>query len=151
MLFEGGRQGGNVAWPLEFTPEARRAEFLWIADTPEESEEIWAGFSGVYDYVDSKSAKPGAKVYALFSDPTTEIGGSLPIYLASHFYGAGKVYFQGSGEMWRLRSESDAYFDTYYTKLVRWVSEGRLLRDSTRGVMLVDNSKAMIDTIQFAF
>ena len=148
MLFEGGRQGGNVAWPLEFTPEARRAEFLWIADTPEESEEIWAGFSGVYDYVDSKSAKPGAKVYALFSDPTTEIGGSLPIYLASHFYGAGKVYFQGSGEMWRLRSESDAYFDTYYTKLVRWVSEGRLLRDSTRGVMLVDNSKAMIgDTI----
>ena len=67
MLFEGGRQGGNVAWPLEFTPEARRAEFLWIADTPEESEEIWAGFSGVYDYVDSKSAKPGAKVYALFS------------------------------------------------------------------------------------
>ena len=148
MLFEGGRQGGNVAWPLEFTPEARRAEFLWIADTPEESEEIWAGFSGVYDYVDSKSAKPGAKVYALFSDPTTEIGGSLPVYLASHFYGAGKVYFQGSGEMWRLRSESDAYFDTYYTKLVRWVSEGRLLRDSTRGVMLVDNSKAMIgDTI----
>ena len=31
---------------------------------------------------------------------------------------------------------------------MRWVSEGRLLRDSTRGVMLVDNSKAMIgDTI----
>lgn len=148
MLFEGGRQGGSVAWPLEFTPEARRAEFLWIADTPEESEEVWAEFSGVYDYVDSKSPKAGAKVYALFADPTTETGGSLPIYMASQFYGAGKVYFQGSGEMWRLRSESDAYFDTYYTKLVRWVSEGRLLRDSTRGVLLVDNNKAMIgDTI----
>lgn len=148
MLFEGGRQGGSVAWPLKFTPEARRAEFLWIAETPEESEDIWAKFSGVYDYVDSKSAKAGAKVYALFADPTTEIGGSLPIYLASQFYGAGKVYFQGSGEMWRLRAESDAYFDTYYTKLVRWVSEGRLLRDSTRGVLLVDNNKAMIgDTI----
>ena len=26
MLFEEGA-GGNVAWPLEFTPEARRAEF----------------------------------------------------------------------------------------------------------------------------
>ena len=87
-------------------------------------------------------------VYALFSDPTTD-GGSLPIYLTSHFYGAGKVYFQAGWR--RLRSESDAYFDTYYTKLVRWVSEGRLLRDSTRGVMLVDNSKAMIgDTISFA-
>ena len=148
MLFDGGRQGGSVAWPLKFTPEARRAEFLWVADTPEESEQVWAEFSGVYDYVDSKSPKAGAKVYALFADPTSEIGGSLPIYLASHFYGAGKVYFQGSGEMWRLRAESDAYFDTYYTKLVRWVSEGRLLRDSTRGVLLVDNNKAMIgDTI----
>lgn len=148
MLFEGGRQGGSVAWPLQFTPEARLAEFLWVAETPEDSEEIWAEFSGVYDYVDSKSAKAGAKVYALFADPTTETGGSLPIYLASQFYGAGKVYFQGSGEMWRLRAESDAYFDTYYTKLVRWVSEGRLLRDSTRGVLLVDNNKAMIgDTI----
>ena len=148
LLFDGGRQGGSVAWPLTFTAEARRAEFLWIADTPEESETVWSEFSGVYDYVDSKSAKAGAKVYALFSDPTTEIGGSLPIYLASQFYGAGKVYFQGSGEMWRLRAESDAYFDTYYTKLVRWVSEGRLLRDSTRGVLLIDNSKAMIgDTI----
>ncbi len=103
---------------------------------------------GVYDYVDAKSAKAGAKVYAYFSDPTTEVGGSLPVYLASQFYGAGRVYFQGSGEMWRLRGESDAYFDNYYTKLVRWVSEGRLLRDSTRGVLLVDSSKAMVgDTI----
>jgi hypothetical protein len=148
MLFDGGRQGGSVSWPLKFTPEARRAEFLQIAKTPEESETVWSEFSGVYDYVDSKSPKAGAKVYALFSDPTTEIGGALPIYLASQFYGAGKVYFQGSGEMWRLRAESDAYFDTYYTKLVRWISEGRLLRDSTRGVLLVDNAKAMIgDTI----
>ena len=147
-LFAGGRQGGEHSWPLKFTPEARRAEFLWIAETREESAFVWEEFSGVYDYIDSKTAKPGAKVYALFSDPTTEIGGSLPIYLASQFYGAGRVYFQGSGEMWRLRSESDAYFDTYYTKLVRWVSEGRLLRDSTRGVLLADTSKAMIgDTI----
>jgi len=143
-LLGGGRQGGENPWPLEFTPEARRAEFLWIADDPEESFDIWEQFGGVYDFVGVKSPKPGAKVYAHFSDPTTEIGGSLPVYLASHFYGAGRVYFQGSGEMWRLRGESDAYFDSYYTKLVRWVSEGRLLRDSTRGVLLVDSSRATI-------
>ncbi|WP_146601589.1 VWA domain-containing protein [Novipirellula aureliae] len=143
-LLGGGRQGGENPWPLEFTPEARRAEFLWIADDPAESFDIWEKFGGVFDFVGVKSPKPGAKVYAHFSDPTTEIGGSLPVYLASHFYGAGRVYFQGSGEMWRLRGESDAYFDSYYTKLVRWVSEGRLLRDSTRGVLLIDSSRAMI-------
>ncbi|MFG0262098.1 MAG: VWA domain-containing protein [Novipirellula sp. JB048] len=144
VLLSGGRQGGDNPWPLEFTAEARRAEFLWIAEDAQESFEIWQQFGGVYDFVGVKSAKPGAKVYANFSDPTTEIGGTKPVYLASHFYGAGRVYFQGSGEIWRLRGESDAYFDSYYTKLVRWVSEGRLMRDSTRGVLLVDSSRAMV-------
>lgn len=147
-LLAGGRQGGELPWPLKFTPEAARAEFLWIADEPERSFQIWEDFDGVYDYVDVKAPKPGTKVYAYFSDPTTEIGGSLPVFLASQFYGSGRVFFQASGEMWRLRGESDAYFQSYYTKLVRWISEGRLLRDSNRGVLLVDSSRAMVgDTI----
>ncbi|KAA1262446.1 hypothetical protein LF1_50100 [Rubripirellula obstinata] len=147
-LLSRGRQGGDTAWPIALTPEARRAEFLWIDETPESSFDVWENFSGVYDYTDSKSAKPGAKVYGYYSDPTTELGGSLPVYLASQFYGAGRVFFQGSGEMWRLRGESDAYFDSYYTKLIRWVSEGRLLRDSNRGILLLDSTRAMVgDTV----
>jgi hypothetical protein len=147
-LLGGGRQGGATPWPIQFTPEARRAEFLFIAEDPQESFEIWEDFGGVYDFVGTKTAKPGAKVYGYYSDPTSEVGGSLPIYFASQFYGAGRVYFQGSGEIWRLRGESDSYFDSYYTKLVRWVSGGRLLRDSNRGILLVDSTKAMVgDTI----
>jgi hypothetical protein len=148
LMAGSGREGGDAAWPLEFTPEARRAEFLWVTDDPATSFDAWESFGGIYDYVGVKAAKPVTKVYAYFSDPTTRISDSLPVYLASQFYGAGRVYFQGSGEMWRMRRESDAYFDNYYTKLVRWVSEGRLLRDSNRGVLLVDNARAMIgDTI----
>lgn len=147
-LLSGGRQGGDTAYDLEFTAEARRAEFLFIADDPQTSFDIWDSFGGVYDYVGVKDPKPGAKVYAYFSDPSTRVGDSLPVYLASQFYGAGRTYFQASGEMWRLRSESDAYFDSYYTKLIRWVSEGRLLRDSNRGVLMVDNPRAGVgDTI----
>ena len=143
-LLGGGRQGGSEAWPLKFTPEASQAEFLWVGDSPEESFEVWQEFGGFYDYVGVKSAKPGAKVYAYFSDPTTEVSGSLPIFMASQFYGAGRVFFQGSGEVWRLRAGGDRYFDSYYTKLIRWVSEGRLLRDSNRGVLLVDSDRAMV-------
>lgn len=147
-LLSGGRQGGDTAFDLEFTPEARRADFLFIADDPQTSFDIWGSFGGVYDYIGVKDPKPGAKVYAYFSDPSTRVGDSLPVYLASQFYGAGRTYFQASGEMWRLRSESDAYFDSYYTKLIRWVSEGRLLRDSNRGVLMVDNPRAGVgDTI----
>lgn len=143
-LLGGGRQGGRTDWPLQFTPESQTAEFLWISDTPAESFDLWDEYGKVYDYVGVKSAKPGAKVYAYFSDPTTEISGSLPIFMASQFYGAGRVFFQGSGEMWRLRAAGDQFFDTYYTKLIRWVSEGRLLRDSNRGVLLVDSARVMV-------
>jgi hypothetical protein len=109
---------------------------------------MWGSFGGVFDYVGVKDPKPGAKVYAYFSDPSTKVGDSLPVYLASQFYGAGRTYFQASGEMWRLRRDSDVYFDSYYTKLIRWISEGRLLRDSNRGVLMVDNSRAGVgDTI----
>jgi hypothetical protein len=147
-LLSGGRQGGDTAYDLEFTPESRRADFLFIADDPQASFDVWGDFGGVYDYVGVKDPKPGAKVYAYFSDPSTKVGDSLPVYLASQFYGAGRTYFQASGEMWRLRRDSDVYFDSYYTKLVRWVSEGRLLRDSNRGVLMVDNQRAGVgDTI----
>jgi len=147
-LLSGGRQGGDTAFDLEFTPEARRADFLFIADDPQASFDIWGDFGGVFDYVGVKDPKPGAKVYAYFSDPSTKVGDSLPVYLASQFYGAGRTYFQASGEMWRLRRDSDTYFDSYYTKLVRWISEGRLLRDSNRGVLMVDNARAGVgDTI----
>jgi len=147
-LLSGGREGGDTAYTFEFTPEARRAEFLFVAEDPQASFDAWKEFGGVYDYVGVKDAKPGSKVYAYFSDPTTKVGDALPVYLASQFYGAGRTYFQGSGEMWRLRGVSDSYFDSYYMKLVRWVSEGRLLRDSNRGVLLVDNSRVGVgDTI----
>ncbi|MDB4678868.1 VWA domain-containing protein [Rhodopirellula sp.] len=139
-----GRQGGENAWPLDLTDEAGRAEFLWLDGDAESSLELWQEFDGVYDYIDTKDAKPGSKVYAYFSDPTTETGGSLPVYMASQFYGAGRTYFQASGEMWRLRGGGDRYFQSYFTKLARWVSEGRLLRDSTRGVLLLDSSKVMV-------
>ena len=144
VVVASGRQGGEASWPLEFTQEARRAEFLWVAGDAEKSQSVWRDFSGVYDFVDTKDAKPASKVYAFFSDPTTQTGGSLPIYLASQFYGAGRTFFQASGEMWRLRGEGDQYFQSYFTKLARWVSEGRLLRDSTRGILLLDTSTAMV-------
>ena len=64
--------------------------------------------------------------------------------MAGHFYGAGRVFFQASGEMWRLRAIDETYFEQYYTKLIRWVSQGRLLRDSSRGVLLVDKDRCLM-------
>jgi hypothetical protein len=140
----GGRFASETAWPLEFTRDGLSAEFLWLEDDALLSEQAWASFKGVYGYYAVKDPKAGATVYARFSDPNTAIDNQLPIYMAGQFYGAGRVFFQASGEMWRIRAVDEDYFDRYYTKLVRWVAQGRLLRDSSRGVLLVDKDRCLI-------
>lgn len=139
-----GRFGGDKAWPLQFTRDGLDAEFLWLGESASDSEQSWGQFEGIYGYYAVKDPKPGARIYARFGDPDTAIDGTLPIYLAGHFYGAGRVFFQASGEMWRVRAVDDNYFDQYYTKLVRWISQGRLSRDSRRGVLMVDKDRALM-------
>jgi hypothetical protein len=143
-----GKIGGDTAWPLQFTRDGQSSKFLWLADDAIENEQLWGEFEGVFGYFAVRDSKQGATIYARFSDPSeTSLDDQLPIYLASHFYGAGRVYFQASGEMWRLRALDTEYFAQYYTKLVRWVSQGRLLRDSSRGVLLVDKERAFVGDI----
>jgi hypothetical protein len=139
-----GRFAAETPWPLQFTQDGRDAEFLWLEDNAFLSEQAWSSFEGVYGYYAVKDPKPGARVYARFSDPNTSMDGELPIYMAGHFYGAGRVFFQASGEMWRLRAIQEGYFEAYYTKLIRWASQGRLLRDSSRGVLLVDKDRCLL-------
>ena len=136
-----GRFGGDQAFPLDFSREGRAAEFLWLGDSASDSQANWDEFEGVFGYYAVNESKPGADILANFADPDTSIDDSLPIYLASHFYGAGRVFFQASSEMWRIRRIEVDHFQDYYTKLIRWVSQGRLLRDSTRGVLLTDRDR----------
>ena len=139
-----GRFGGELPFPLAFSREGRTAEQLWLGDTAADSAERWARFDGVFGYYAVNQPKSGADVLANFADPSTSVDGKLPIYLASQFYGAGRVFFQASGEMWRLRRLDVQYFEQYYTKLIRWISQGRLLRDSNRGVLLTDRQRCWV-------
>ncbi|MDZ7615824.1 MAG: VWA domain-containing protein, partial [Patescibacteria group bacterium] len=141
--------GSREPWPLEFTREGMEAEFLWLGDTEVASQETWRKFPGVYGYTPLRGAKEGAIVLARFSDPQTALAGEQPVYFAWHFYASGRVFYAGSGEMWRLRALDDRYFEQYYTKLIRHVSRGRLLRGSTRGVLLVARDRYLIgDTVE---
>ncbi len=139
-----GRVQSDTVWPLEFTEEGRQASFLWLEESAGEAEAAWSRFPGVYGYQAIRDLKPGARVYARFSDPQTTIGEESPVYMAGQFYGAGRVFYIASGEMWRLRALNDTYFDTFYTKLIREVSQGRLLRDSSRGLLLVDRDRCSL-------
>jgi hypothetical protein len=139
-----GRFESETAWPLNFANDAWQTDFLQISKTLEASRDAWNRFLGVYSFFACYEPKPGATPLAFFSDPTTATGSKQPVYLATQFYGAGRVAFQGGGEFWRLREVGEEYFDTYYTKLVRWAGQGRLLRDSDRGILLLDKQQAIV-------
>jgi hypothetical protein len=140
-LLDDGHFGGEAAFPIEFERAGRDARFLWLANSGEESQLAWAGFPGVFGYYAIKSEKPGATVYARVADPEAGLGDKMPVYMAGQFYGAGQVLYVGSGEFWRLRAIDPSYFEVLFTKLVRQVSQGRLLRGSSRGTLLVDRDR----------
>jgi hypothetical protein len=139
-----GRFGSEKAWPIQFSRDGQEAEFLWLGEDAIQSEAAWQLFDGVSGYYAVKDPKPGAKIYARFSDPDTAIDNELPIYMAGQFYGSGRVFFMASAEMWRVNEVDDTYSQQFYTKLIRWAAEGRLLRDSSRGVLLVDKDRCSL-------
>jgi hypothetical protein len=143
-LLEEGRYGSTSPWPLEFAREGLEAEFLWLGDSGPASAQVWSEFAGVFGYYSVRGAKPGATVYARYSDPEAAGTDQKPVYMAGQFYGAGRVFYLGSGEMWRLRALSDEYFEQFYTKLIRHVSQGRLLLGSSRGMLLVERERYLL-------
>ncbi len=148
-VLESGTYVSKEPWPLDFTREGMESEFLWLDDTSTASQQAWADFAGVYGFYPVQGPKAGATVYATFSDPRAAQGGEPPVFLAGQFYGSGRSFYLGSGEMWRLRRADPAWFEKFYTKLIRHVSQGRLLRQSSRGVLMVDRDRYLLgSTVQ---
>jgi len=147
-LLDDGLYGSDKPWPIEFTRDGMEADFLWLGDTAAESRERWSRFPGVYGCYAVKGPKPGAQVYGRYSDPDAGIVNERPVYFADHFYGAGRVFYMGSGELWRLRMLDVGYLEKLHTQLVRHVSQGRLLRGSSTGRLLVERDRYFVgDTV----
>ena len=140
-LLDDGQYGSKVPWPIDFTDEGKVSSFLWLADSSAESNSLWAQFEGVFGCFAVKGPKPGARVLGRYSDPDAGISMERPVYMAEHFYGSGRVFYLGSGELWRLRSMDPKYFEALYTRLIRHVSQGRLLRGTSRGTLLVERDR----------
>jgi hypothetical protein len=137
----GNERAATQAWPFEFTREGREAGFLHVTDDPVTSTDVWNEFSGVYSSYPTSGAKAGATVFARFADPRTQTGFGLPVLLASQYYGAGRVLFVGSPEIWRLRAIDEVYYDRFWTKAIREVGQARLKRGNNRGTLLLERTQ----------
>jgi hypothetical protein len=128
---------------LVFMREGLDSEFLWLADDAEQSLESWSDFAGVYGAQQVGDPKPGATVYATATDDMAAGSEGMP-YLVGHYFGSGQVFYIGSSETWRLRAVDTDYFDLFWTKLLRHVSQGRLLSGSQLAKLLVGQDRYQV-------
>ncbi|MFM8288943.1 MAG: hypothetical protein ACKOGA_19805, partial [Planctomycetaceae bacterium] len=126
------------AWPVEFTREGLESAFLQITDNAISSATAWKEFPGIFRCFPAGSPKAAATVFARVADPRAT---ENPVLLASQFYGAGRVLYLGSAEMWRLRSLDEAFYERFWIKLLREVGQGRLLRGTNRGLLLLEKTQ----------
>jgi len=136
-------QGADEAWPVQLTPEGRASEFLRIADaTGNASTDLWETFTGIYRSYPVRSLRDGAVVLASYGNPRARNQDGAPPFLATQFYGAGRTFFVGSAETWRLRSISPEGHQRFWTSLIREAGQGSRQRGNPRGLLLVDRTSA---------
>jgi hypothetical protein len=142
--FEAGRF--RDPWKLTFTPDGGRASYLRLDDDESKSRERWNQFAGFYWCYPATSLKPSATLLASYSDPRASVGTSPPALMAVQFLGSGRVFYLGSGELWRMRATGESAYDRFWVRLVREMSQSRLMRGSSRAMLLVDADRVPAGT-----
>ena len=136
-------QGADSPWPVVLTPEGRASEFLRIVDaTGNASTDLWEQFDGVYRSYPVRRTRDGAVVLVSYGNPRASTQDGAPPFLATQFYGAGRTFFVGSAETWRLRSISPEGHQRFWTSLIREAGQGSRRRGNPRGLLLVDHTTA---------
>ncbi len=131
-------------WPLEFSREGLEADFLWLGEGPSASRQAWAEFAGVHSYFQVRGPKPAAAVLATFSDPArARAENNRPTSSRSSTVRGG-CFTWAAQRCGGSAAPTPAYFEQFYTKLIRHVSQGRLLRGSRRGVLLVGQDRYLL-------
>ncbi len=111
--------------PVRLTPSGEAADFMWLESRDSDPSAAWAQMEGFYSSSPPAKPKTGATVYARLGK-----GANASPLLVEQFYGSGRVAYLASGETWRLRREDPRWFTSFHTKLLRHLSQGRLLGNS---------------------
>ncbi|MEO1495545.1 MAG: hypothetical protein AAFV43_00170 [Planctomycetota bacterium] len=100
--------------------------------------QTWAESLGVYASSPPGRLKVGATALLESIDPDR-----TPL-LSRSFYGAGRVVYLASGEIWRLRKTSAAWFTRFYVEALRWASRGKLLGGDRQGELYFVDAELLV-------
>ncbi len=111
----------------ELTLEGRKSSSIFrFAETESDSLEIFQKLPELYWLFEAPDLKPGAMVFAERAPKGLE-STKLPV-IALQRFGAGKVLFHATDDLWRWRFRTgDLYYGRYWVQAIRFLSRSRLL------------------------
>ncbi len=111
----------------ELTLEGRKGTSMFrFGQSERESLAIWNQLPELYWLCEATELKDGALVFA--EHPNRFGGGQRIPVIAMHRYGAGKVLFHATDDLWRWRFRvGDAWYGRYWLQAIRYLSRSRLL------------------------
>ncbi len=134
--------GALQARPVQLTRAGTEAGFLAIAGGRELSRDAWRVFPGFYRVNAQTAVRAGGTVLAQVDGDA----GQPRVVFAEQFYGSGRVFYSGTTELWRLRKQDPKFFAAMTTKLLRRISQGRLLSNSPAGSLLFERERYDLGT-----
>ena len=134
-------------YPPTLTDAGLRADWLALADTPEENLDVWQKkLIGFHWFFPVTKLRPAAT--SLIVDPRAKMGDQPMPILATQYYGKGQVLWFGTDETWRWRwNYQDKYFIRFWGQIIYQVGLPSLLGDGAkRAQMSLDRSQAVVGT-----
>lgn len=108
------------------TVEGRKSNTIFrLAQTETESVKVWNELPELYWLFEAPELKPGAVSFAEHPIRSGS-GGRLPVICLQQ-YGAGKVLFHATDELWRWRfRRGDLYYGRYWLQAIRYLTRSRM-------------------------
>ncbi len=104
----------------------------------------WRGVGDVYWYYPVLREKPAATVLMRHGGARMRNGYGGHVLAALQFVGAGRTGFLAFDSSWRWRRYDVNLFDRFWVQLSRYLSEGKLLGGSKRGMILTERDQYAI-------
>ncbi|QDT17289.1 VWA domain-containing protein [Alienimonas californiensis] len=130
-------------WQPELTDAAAASGVLDLDPERPGDVSAWAAFEGFYRAFPTRGAKDLASVLMLHGDPRTT-GDGATVLIADQRYGGGRVYYLGTSEFWRLRSQGPELFERFWTNLIRAAAEGRATEGDEPALFLIDRPETPV-------
>jgi hypothetical protein len=134
-------------YPPTLTEAGQRTDWLALADTPQESADVWQKkLMGFHWNCPVAKLRPAAT--ALVVNPRAKMGDMPMPVLATHPFGKGRVLWLGTDETWRWRwNYQDKYFDRFWGQLIYQMGSPSLLGDGAeRTQIALNRSQAVVGT-----